>query len=214
MSPSKSIVVVLASLCLVTLVYGFDPAKPKPPEVFQASYFTMGGFGYSFTRGYFDGVHRTVRTDFFDQKGQKINSYIGFYNLNKLYIINSTSNDCQAMQTPPWSDPFTFLNAANYVGTKQMPDGKSCEAWENDYGFGSTAVTCWRGNELSMQIINGKNMQTVYAYTTDYETQLDDGVFDLPKSCNANGVFVRKPVVNWKRSGMESNNVLFPQQLF
>ncbi len=149
------------------------------------------------------------------------------------------------MQSPPWSDPWAFLNAATYVGTKSLPDGKLCDAWKNDYGTKtirplysrlkvklhrdlqlnslkrrsliaciiigfSTATTCWRGNDLMMQIIEGKDMSPVYAYTTDYEGSVDEGVFELPKSCSSNNVGIfTKPI---KRAAKEMPG-LFPQNM-
>eukprot|EP00029_Vermamoeba_vermiformis_P009468 TRINITY_DN4725_c0_g1_i1.p1 TRINITY_DN4725_c0_g1~~TRINITY_DN4725_c0_g1_i1.p1 ORF type:complete len:210 (-),score=60.04 TRINITY_DN4725_c0_g1_i1:43-672(-) len=205
MSTSKSILIVATALCLATLVYGFDPAKPKPSETFQASYFTMGSIGFNFVRGYYDGVNKILRTDFFNQKGEKTAIYIGFYNLGKLYSINVTTNDCESMKTPAWSDPFAFLNDANYVGTKSLPDGKLCDAWETDYGFGSTAVTCWRGNDLMLQTIEAKNMGPVNTYTTDYESTIDAGVFDLPKSCNS-----KNEKLFFNKRAVREMNTVFP----
>lgn len=51
-------------------------------------------------------------------------------------------------------------------------------------GEGYSTTTCWRGNELAMQVIQAKNMAQVTTYTTDYEDYVDEHMFDLPKSCN------------------------------
>ena len=63
-----------------------------------------------------------------------------------------------------------------------------------------------------MQILEAKNMEPTYTYTTDFEDNVNGGAFDLPSTCNPQLTRV-KPYNPMKRSA-EQYYTLLAQGLF